>query len=77
MKSSEIKKGILYKVKSITNDKPIFMNYGIMEEILLKIIDKSPDQKTVFIEIMGFNRKIAISSDMLNKLVLEKIEEKT
>ncbi|MFN3996047.1 MAG: hypothetical protein ACK4GR_05925 [bacterium] len=76
MKSSEINKGVLYKVKNIKSDKPLFMNYGIMEEILLKIIDKSPDQETVYIEIMGFNRKIAISSDMLDKLILEKVEEK-
>lgn len=75
MKSSEIEKGVIYKVKTIKSNKPLFMNYGIMEEILLKIIDKSPDQETVFIEVMGFNRKIAISSDMLDKLILEKIKE--
>lgn len=75
MKSSEIKKEGIYKVKLIKNDKPILMNYGIIEDILLKVIDISPDQETFYIEIMGFNKKIAISSEMLDKLILEKIEK--
>lgn len=69
-------KGHTYKVKQIKENKPLFMNYGIIEEAVIRILDKSIDEKTIYLEVMGFNRKIAISSDLLNKIILEEFETK-
>lgn len=70
-----MEKNKTYLVKSIKKDKPLYMNYGLIENSIVKVIDKSSDNKTFFLEIVGFNRKIAISSEYLSNLVLEEIND--
>ncbi|MEN3015614.1 MAG: hypothetical protein ABDH21_06145 [bacterium] len=70
-----VQKGKTYIITSITKDKPQYMNYGLIENAIIKIIDKSIDNKTIFIEIMGFNRKIAISEEFLNEIILTEFDE--
>lgn len=70
-----IEKGKTYKISSLLKDKPTFMNYGLIEDTLIKIIDKSIDNKTFYIEIIGFNRKIAISSELISEIILEEVND--
>lgn len=51
------------------------MNFGLIENTIIKIMDHSQDNRTFYLEIMGFNRKVAISWDLLQQIVLEEIKE--
>jgi len=69
-----MQKNKIYLIKAITKDKPLYMNYGLIENTTIKVVDKSPDNKTLFLEIIDFNRKIAISMDHLENFVLEELD---
>ncbi|MCS7244348.1 MAG: hypothetical protein RMJ36_06425 [Candidatus Calescibacterium sp.] len=68
-----IEKDKIYKIKEIVRDKPSYMNYGLIEDTLLRVIDKSSDNKNFYLEVIGFNRKIAISVEFLQDIVLEEV----
>ncbi len=51
------------------------MNFGLIENTIIKIMDHSQDNRTFYLEIMGFNRKVAISWDLLQQIVLEEIKD--
>lgn len=49
------------------------MNYGLIEDTIIKVIDVSSDNKNFYLEIIGFNRKLAVAVDVLQDIVLEEI----
>ncbi|MCX7759127.1 MAG: hypothetical protein N2169_05930 [bacterium] len=70
-----IEKDKIYKIKEIVRDKPSYMNYGLIEDVLLRVIDKSSDNKNFYLEVIGFNRKIAISVEFLQDMILEEVSD--
>ena len=66
----EIKKGFLYKISSIKANEVLYMNYGLMEDVVMKVVSISIDGNTIYIEIPRINRKLAFSKELINDLDL-------
>ncbi len=69
-----IEKNKVYRIKKITENYPLYMNYGLIEGNLIKIIDKISTGKTIYLEIIGFNRKLALSDELINNIILEDVK---
>ncbi|MCS7165922.1 MAG: hypothetical protein RMJ51_06615 [Candidatus Calescibacterium sp.] len=70
-----IQRGKIYKIKQIIRDKPYYMNYGLIENTIIKVIDISSDNKNFYLEVVGFNRKLAIAIDILQDIILEEVKD--
>lgn len=51
------------------------MNYGLIENTIIKVIDISSDNKNFYLEVVGFNRKLAIAIDILQDIILEEVKD--
>ncbi len=69
----DLKQNKFYKIKSIKSIKSnevLYMNYGLMENIIIKIISMSLDGNTIYIEVPDLKRKLALSKELINDLEL-------
>lgn len=75
----DLKQNKFYKIKSIKSIKSnevLYMNYGLMENIIIKIISMSLDGNTIYIEVPDLKRKLALSKELINDLeLIELIDE--
>ncbi len=66
----DLKQNKFYKIKSIKSNEVLYMNYGLMENIIIKIISMSLDGNTIYIEVPDLKRKLALSKELINDLEL-------
>lgn len=72
----DLKQNKFYKIKSIKSNEVLYMNYGLMENIIIKIISMSLDGNTIYIEVPDLKRKLALSKELINYLeLIELIDE--
>ncbi|MCX7870143.1 MAG: hypothetical protein N2485_00995 [bacterium] len=72
----DLKQNKFYKIKSIKSNEVLYMNYGLMENIIIKIISMSLDGNTIYIEVPDLKRKLALSKELINDLeLIELIDE--
>lgn len=69
----ELKSNKLYKIVSIKSNEVLYMNYGLIENIIIKIISLSVDGNTIYIEVPDLKRKLTLSKELINDLELIEI----
>jgi len=62
----ELKENNFYKILSIKNNEVLYMNYGIIEGVVIKVKSISLDGNTIYIEISELGRKLALSKELIN-----------
>ena len=62
----ELKENNFYKILSIKNNEVLYMNYGIIEGVVIKVKSISLDGNTIYIEIPELGRKLALSKELIN-----------
>ncbi|MGC8814872.1 MAG: hypothetical protein ACP5O4_01540 [bacterium] len=72
----ELKQNKFYKIASIKYNEVLYMNYGLIENIVIKIISLSIDGNTIYIEIPDLKRKLALSKELINDLELIEVNNK-
>jgi hypothetical protein len=66
----ELKENNFYKILSIKNNEVLYMNYGIIEGVVIKVNSISLDGNTIYIEIPELGRKLALSKELINDFEL-------
>ncbi len=70
----DLKQNKFYKINSIKSNEVLYMNYGLIENIVIKIISISLDGNTIYIEVPDLKRKLALSKELITDLELIELD---
>ncbi len=71
----DLKQNKFYKINSIKSNEVLYMNYGLIENIIIKIISMSLDGNTIYIEVPDLKRKLALSKELIEDLELIELSD--